>query len=330
MTAPLTLSATFLPNVRTRPLLDGTLSPARITLVATTMYAPEMFWRQLMFGDFDVSEMSIASLAIAISHGVTDWVALPVFTMRRFFHAEIQVRRDAGIERPADLRGKRVGVPEYQQTGAVWCRGVLADEFGVEPRELHWFMERRPETSHGGATGFSAPPGVRVDPIPTSSNIGAMLLDGSLDATVIYIPNFVPNPSMIDRSSARLDAIARPLFPDPAGEAQRYYAKTGIYPINHCVVVRRSLVEREPWIARSLFDAFESAKQHAARRRSALLEPMRETGVIGDGVAAGVERDVMTYGMDGTHAVLETITRYLDEQGLTARRLEPPEIFAKL
>ena len=144
--------------------------------------------------------MWISSLTISAARGVRDWVGLPVFSMRRFFHTGILVRADAGIARPQDLKGKRVGVPEYQQTAAVWCRGILSDEFGVDPRDLHWFMERPPEQSHGGSTGFTPPPGVRLEYIPTRTNIGEMLLAGELDATLLYLPE----PNLVDRSRADL------------------------------------------------------------------------------------------------------------------------------
>ena len=108
----------------------------------------------------------MSSLTIATSQGPTQWVALPVFTTREFFHLRILVRVASGIEKPADLKGKRVGVPEYQQTAAIWGRGVLQHEFGVHPRDIEWHMERTPETSHGGSTGFKPPEGVTVHRIP--------------------------------------------------------------------------------------------------------------------------------------------------------------------
>jgi 4,5-dihydroxyphthalate decarboxylase len=159
----LALSAALTDNVRTRPIIDGRISPEAIRLTTSVMSASEMFWRQLRFAEFDVSEMSLASLFISASRGDARWVALPVYTMRRFFHTWTWVRDDRGIEHPSDLRGKRVGVPEYQQTAAVWARGILLHEFGVHPRDIEWHMERTPDTSHGGATGFNPPQGVRIE-----------------------------------------------------------------------------------------------------------------------------------------------------------------------
>jgi 4,5-dihydroxyphthalate decarboxylase len=318
----LELSASMLPNARTRPILDGSVQPQGIRLIASPSGAPELFWRQLKFSEFDISEMSVASLTIATSKAPTEWVALPVFSMRRFFHSQILVRAAAGIDKPEDLRGKRIGVPEYQQTGAVWCRGVLSDEFGLDPRDSLWFMERTPEISHGGATGFVPPPGIRFEYIPPPNSIGAMLLDGTLDATLLYI-----EPSIVDRSTANLKVPAiRSLFPDSAAEAHRYFAKTAVYPINHTLVVRRSILEREPWIGRSLFDAFMEAKGIAGHRRASLLAPFDDTGIT-DGAPKAAEADVMAYGIKANKHILEMVMRHLEEQGLTERRMKLEEVF---
>src|SRR3981081_3626268 len=131
----LQLSLAITSNPRTWPILDGSVKPDGIELVPTILHPSELFWRQLRFADFDVSEMSFSSLMIARAGGDERWVGLPIFTTRKFFHAQILVRRDAGIEKPADLRGKRVGVPEYQQTAERWARGILQHEFGVSASE---------------------------------------------------------------------------------------------------------------------------------------------------------------------------------------------------
>ena len=292
-------------NERTRPLIEHTVEPAGIRLEITVLRPPEMFLRQLKFAEFDLSEMSLSSLIIATSQGPTEWVALPVFTVRRFFHTEILVRAGGGIELPADLRGKRVGVAEYQQTAALWSRGILKDEFGVDPRDIEWFMERTPEQSHGGATSFSPPAGVKLHYIPPETNIGDMIVAGELDATLVYIARG----TAIDRSNVDLKSRSdvNPLFPDARSEARRYYAKTGIYPINHTVVVRRSLLERYPHIAQSLYAAFVEAKARAVEERDETPAP---------------------YGIKESRRVLETIARYSFDQGLTNRIVGLDEVFA--
>src|SRR5579863_10545437 len=146
----LSVSIALSDNPNTRPLIDGDIEAEGLELTTTVLHPSEMFWRQLRFAEFDVSEMSMSSLLIATARGPTPWLALPVFTTREFFHTRILVRSDAGIAAPADLRGKRVGVPEYQQTAAIWGRGALENEFGVHPREMEFFMERG-DKSHGGA-----------------------------------------------------------------------------------------------------------------------------------------------------------------------------------
>src|SRR5262249_38720181 len=151
------------------------------------------------------------------------------------------------------MRGKRVGVPEYQQTAAIWSRGILEHEFGVHAREMEWFMERNPDKSHGGSTGFTPPPGVRLQYIPPTTDIGEMLIKGELDATLLYFGRR----NLVDRSSVDYtsDPRIQPLF-DPAVEGPRYFGKTGLFPINHTVVARRSLLEKHPWLALNLFSAF--------------------------------------------------------------------------
>ena len=320
------LSAAFAPNARTQPILDGAIHIEGVRLKTTGVHASEMFWRQLKFAEFDVSEMSCASLMIAASHGPVDWVAIPVFTMRRLFHTGILVRRGAGIEKPSDLSGKRVGVPEYQQTAAVWTRGILSDEFGVDPRTIEWFMERPLEQSHGGSTGFTPPDGVRLSYIPLQTNIGEMLGNGQLDATLLYLNDR----NLIDRSRSSISELAgvQTLFPSPAAEGRRFFAKTGIYPINHTVVIRRSVLERYPWIALNIYQGFVRVKEQLAAKRSLDLEPWVATGRLDEDALRELHSDPLPYGIASSRAVLETIARYLYEQGLTTRKVALEDVFA--
>ena len=325
--AALELSIALSRNPRTQALLDGQIAPKGIRLLGTAIHGSEMFWRQLKFSEFDVSDMSLSSLiAATVRGGATEWVALPVFTMRMFFHTGVLVRTDAGIEKPIDLHGKRVGVPEYQQTAALWTRGILHDEFGVEPSKIKWFMERPPEQSHGGATGFTPPPGIDLKYISRDTNIGEMLLNGELDATLLYLNTR----NLVDRSRADLSntSVVRTLFPDPKAEAHRYFAKTGIYPINHTIVVRRALLEQHPWIALSLYEAFVRAKNALVEEQDQLLDGFFACGVLDTGVRSTLMRDPLAYGIRAARPVLETIARYSYEQGLTTRRIGLDEIFA--
>jgi len=325
--AQLQLSLIMGSNDRSRPVLDGTISPDGIDLTSTVAHPSEIFWRQLKFQEFDVSEMSLSSLLMAMANGNTDWVGIPVFTSRRFFHTGSWVRSDAGVDQPSDLKGKRVGVPEYQQTAALWSRGVLKHEFGVEPSDLEWWMERTEERSHGGATGFQPPAGVRFNRIPGDDSIGAMLSDGRLDATLLYLTDN----NLVDRSRIRLEGnpAFKLLFADPAAEGRRYYAKTGIFPINHGMVVRRSIYEKHPWVALNIFNAFRLAKERVNARMRELSSTHFELGLLGSEARSALSVDAYPYGVKSNRKVLETVCDYSFEQGLTPRRMQLEEIFAE-
>src|SRR5258706_4782812 len=265
-------------NPRTWPVFDGKVEPDGITLIPSPVHPSELFWRQLRFADFDVAEMSFSSLIMARSKGDDRWVGLPIFTTRKFFHAEILVRKESGIDRPGDLKGRRVGVPEYQQTAALWTRGVLEHEFGVAPKDMQFWMERVPTHSHRGAIGFAPPPGVTIHQIPPEKSIGSMMLSGELDAAIHYIVHA----NLVDGSTADLwnHPEVKPLFPDPLAEGIRYYRKTGIFPINHGMVIRKEIVEKHPWVVLNLYKAFERANEIANRERLEHAEYHRAAGLL--------------------------------------------------
>jgi len=209
----LKLSIGLMDNPRTRPIFDGRVKPDGIDLIPSDVFASELFWRELKFEDFDLAEMSMSTLMMAVAAGDRRFVGIPVFTTRKFFHTEILVRRGAKIESPSDLKGKRVGVPEYQQTAALWTRGALEHEWGVAARDMEWWMERVPTHSHRGAVGFEPPAGVTIKQVLPEKNLGTMIVAGEIDAIVHYIAN----PNLVDRS--RIDLAKQPevraLFADP-------------------------------------------------------------------------------------------------------------------
>jgi 4,5-dihydroxyphthalate decarboxylase len=320
------ISMAMASNPRSLPVLDGRVKADGIDLIPTPLHPSEIFWRQLRFADFDVSEMSFSSLIMAMSKGDDRWIGLPIFTTREFFHTRILVRRDAGIERPADLKGKRVGVPEYQQTAALWTRGVLEHEFGVSPKDIEFWMERTPDHSHGGATGFRPPPGVTVNQIPREKNIGAMMLAGELHATLRY----ASHNNLVDRSRADLanHPDIRPLFPDPRAEGIRFYRKTGMYPINHGMVIRRELAEKYPWIALNLYKAFEDASAIADAERMEHVRYYLDTGRLPAETAEPLRTRLVRHGIRANRKALETAAQYSYEQGLTPRPMKLENVFA--
>lgn len=325
--ADLRISVALSSNAWTEPVFAGRVKPEGLEWSCSRVHPSEMFWRQLKFADFDVSEMSLSSLLISASHGKRDWVAFPVFTTRRFFHSTILVRSDAGIEKPEDLVGKRIGVPEYQQTAAVWARGALQHEWGVTADRLTWFMERSPERSHGGSTDFKPPGGVSLEYIPLSSSIQDMLEAGELDASLRYIPE----KNLVDRSrrpAASLRGV-RTLFPDPILEGVRYYEKTGIHPVNHVMVVRESLYRESPWVVLNLYSAMLEAKRLAMEDIAKGLEPYSQIGLVPPKSSLVVgSSDPVPYGFAGNPA-LKVLPTYLFEQGLTDRVVAVEEVFAE-
>src|SRR5215472_12100720 len=316
----LQLSLAITSNPRTWPILDGTVKPDGIELVPTILHPSEMFWRQLRFGDFDVSEMSVSSLLMARAGGDERWLGMPVFTTRKFFHTEILVGRDAKIETPADLKGRRVGVPEYQQTAALWTRGVLQHEYGVVQTEMEFWMERVPTHSHAGAVAFKPPPGVTIHQIPPEKSIGTMMVAGELDAVIHYIRHN----NLVDRSSVDLASHpdVKTLFPDPRAEGVRFYRKSGIYPINHGMVIRRELAEKHPWAVLNLLKAFEAANEVANQQRIEHTDYHAAAGLISPDCAKALRTPIIRHGIKANRLTIEAAAAYSVEQGLTPRQMK--------
>jgi 4,5-dihydroxyphthalate decarboxylase len=297
------VTAAFIDNPRTHALLSGAVSAHDLDWHVSAVGPGDLFYRQLKFAEFDVSELSMSSYAIGLAQGNDTWIGLPVFTSREFFHTGIIVREESPLHDPADLRGCRVGVLEYQQTSVVWIRGILQHRYGVDPRELDWYMERRPENSHGGSTGFTPPDGIRLQYVAAESSLAALLMADEIDAILFY-PAFG---DAIDRKPGEHRAAlrARTLLRDPAAEGTRYFEATGILPVNHGVVVRRSLVHEQPDLARRVYAALIASRD------------------------AGADANTFPYGIEANRTALETLTAYLYEQQLTARKLTLDELFVQ-
>jgi 4,5-dihydroxyphthalate decarboxylase len=320
------LSLGVTPNPRTIPVIEGKARADGIHLVPTVRHPSELFWRQLRFSEFDVSEISLSGLMMLVARGDERFIGLPIFTTRRFFHTGILVRRSAGIERPQDLKGKRVGIPEYQQTAALWIRAALQHEFGVEPKDMEFWMERAPSQSHGAGTGFKAPPGVTIHTIPQEKSIGSMMLSGELDAVLFYLTDA----NLIDRSRVDLanHPDIKPLFPDPLAEGVRYYRKTGIYPINHTMVIKRKVAEQHPWAMLNILKAFNDANEAANQERIEQTAYHIETGLLPAEAAKTIRTSLIQHGVGANRQVLEAAAKHSLEQGLTPRLIKVEELFA--
>ena len=224
--ANLKLSLITGPHERVMPLLDGRVKIEGVENLVYTISDPSVtFWRQLTFGEFEISEMSLSSYLIARSKGM-DMIAIPAFPARRFMHSELFINVDSGVKKPEDLAGKRIGVGDYQQTSALWTRGVLEHDFGVSQYEVEWWMERSEDLSHGGATGFAPPRGIKFQRIPENNSLASMLVNHELDAAPVSRA-FRPEQNIVDRST-RIRASGgdwskvKPVFPDKIAEGTRF------------------------------------------------------------------------------------------------------------
>lgn len=335
----LELSFAFAENARSRPILEGRIAPEGIDLRCTRSGMQELAWRQFHAHEFDASELSMSSMIAARSRDDDTFVALPIFTTRSFMQTNVLVREAAQINRPEDLVGKRIGVPEYQQTAALWARGILQHEYGVDPKDCHWYMERLPEQSHGGSTGFQPPEGLDFQYIPWEQSIAGMLLTGDLDASLlggswgVLAPaaNATRRKSIVNenRGTTRLGpgSGVRPLFPDPRAEGARYFAKTGIFPVNHGVAVQRSVLDRHPWVALNIYQAFLEAKDAWLADLHDATRPYLDTGVLNDEASKALEVDLFPYGVKANRTMLETLIDMSFEQGLSDRRITVDELF---
>ena len=329
-----TLSFASAINERTAPIMDGTVTAEGVDLVPIVSDPAETFWRVLRFGDFDISEMSISSFLIARSRGA-DLVAIPAFPSRRFMHLEVVCHRDAGITGPEDLKGKRLGVGEYQQTAALWTRGILEHDFGVSQRDIHWFMERTPSQSHGDATGFSPPEGIAFDRVPPEESLASMLVSHQIDAAMVKRAMRKDPGNLVERSAsarvslAELEAVTVPLFEDPIAEGRRFHTERGFVPVNHTYVIRGEVHRRHPWVALNVYKAMLEAKRVAERN---LLKSIPLSLIFREQYLEMTEQalghDLFPYGVRANRTALETIAAYSHEQGLTPEPARIDELFA--
>jgi 4,5-dihydroxyphthalate decarboxylase len=318
-------------NERVEPLMNGTIQVEGIELIPTYSHPAETFWRQLKFGEFEVAEMSMSSFLIARSQGA-DMVALPVFPSRRLFQTELSYHADSGIGRPEDLAGKRLGVAEYQQTAALWIRGILEHDFDVSQYKIHWYMERSEEMSHGGATGFKPPPGISFNRIAPNKSLASTLLANELDVAHVASP-WVLQANALDRSS-RIGggdwSKIKPLFPDRMAEGKRFFQQHGFLPVNHAYIIRGDIYKKYPWVAFNLYSGFVKAKSLA---REKLLDRIPSALFFGPEYVAMTRQmigdDPFPYGVKANRALLDTLVSFSHEQGLTPHRMAIDELFAQ-
>ena len=298
----------------TRALADGRVSIDGVALKFVNISPPsQIFLRMLHDEEFDASEMSLSNYMIALGKGDRRFVAIPVFPSRVFRHAYVWINTRSGIQKPQDLKGKRIGIADYSMTALLFVRGFLQHQYGVMPHDVHWFRRRSEHVS------IEIPAGVRIDNIGKDQTLDDLLEAGELDAVALTSP---PRGFL-----AGLPEVKR-LFPDARAVEAEYYRETKIFPIMHMVVIRRAIYEKDPSLAVRLAEGFETAKHLSfegyAEGLSCLpwihLDFEYARQVLGD--------DVYPYGVKKNLATLEAATLYSNEQGLTRRKFSVDELFA--
>ena len=318
---PLPLTMTFWDYDRVRALADGRVRIEGCDAVHFDLDIHDIFFRAIRNQEFDVTEMSFSSYMMMVDRGDAPYAAIPVFLSRMWRHSAIYIRTDRGIDGPEDLKGREVGVPEYQVTAALAARGLLADEYGVKASDVIWLTGGIEEPGRPEKIALDLPAGIVCRPIPADRSLSGMLADGALDAMISPLP-----PSAFLKG---LPDVGR-LFPDYRAREKEWYLKTGIHPIMHVAAIRRLLVERHRWLANNVYEAFEKAKEIA-------MPGLRNFGAVKATVpwlAAEVEEtvalmgeDYWPYGVEANRASIEAMTRYSHEQGLSRRRLTVEDLF---
>jgi 4,5-dihydroxyphthalate decarboxylase len=319
---PLTIAA--VPYDRVRPIIDGKVEVEGCEVNFFPLEPEEAFHRAFHSQDFDVTELSSSSHILTTARGDAPYIAVPVPILRIFRHGAVYVRADRGIERPEDLRGKTVGVPEYQMTAALWVRGFLADEYGVRAQDIRWRNGGLFEPGRMERTDIALPDDIELKPIPRHETLSGQFEAGALDALVSPRP-----PSGFGQGN---NAI-RYLFRDVRGAEEAYYKKTGLFPIMHLIAIRRSLVEKHPWLAVSVFKAFCQARDvaRAELRQVAALHPMALPWIVDDlrRVSAVMGPDFGGYGLAQNRKEIDAMLRWSVEQGLSRQTPSLEDLIAR-
>jgi 4,5-dihydroxyphthalate decarboxylase len=305
---------------RTRPLTDGTVQIDGVDPVFMALDPEEIFFRAFRHAEFDICELSLSSSTVKTAQGDFAYVGVPVFVSRAFRHTSIYVRTDR-VKKPADLKGRKVGVSEYQLTANVWARALLADEYGVKPSDIHWIRGGLEEVGRVEKIAINLPPDVKLEAAPADRTLNAMLEAGEIDAFI-----GPRTPSCFEQGKPNVGW----LWPDPMATAKEYFRKTGIFPIMHMIGVRRTLVAQHPWLPAAVLKAFTRAKTICL----ALLEETSASKVTLPFMEEQVRaaRDLMgadfwPYGIPANRKQLEYFLAQHHSQGLSSRLVKVEELF---
>jgi 4,5-dihydroxyphthalate decarboxylase len=305
---------------RTRALIDGSVAIDGIDPIYMTLGPEEIFFRAFRAAEFDICELSLSSYTVKTAQNNCAYIAVPAFVSRAFRHTAIYVRTDR-VKKPEDLKGRKVGLPEYQLTANVWARALLEDDYGVKPADVHWIRGGIEEAGRPEKLAIKLPRGVRLDNAPDGATISGLLEAGEIDGFIAPRP-----PTLVEKGHPNIGW----LFPDPVVVAKDYYKRTGLFPIMHVVGIRRTLAEKHPWLPGAVFKAFEQAKAVGIEKLSdtsatKVTLPFVEEALKSARTLMG--EDYWSYGVEKNRKVLDYFLAQHHAQGLSSRRVPVDELF---
>jgi 4,5-dihydroxyphthalate decarboxylase len=305
---------------RVRPLLDGAVAIDGVDATYMTLVPEEIFFRAFRHAEFDICELSMSSFALKTAQGDNPYVGVPAFVSRAFRHTSIYVRTDR-VRTPADLKGRKIGLPEYQLTANVWARAMLEDDHGVKPADVTWVRGGIATPGRPEKISIDLPSDIRLESAPDGTTISQLLERGDIDGFMAPRP-----PALADPNHPHVGW----LFPDPTAAAKDYYRRTRIFPIMHVVGVRREIADRHPWLPAAVLKAFEAAKAVALAKLSDTSATKVTLPFVEEQLTAAralMGHDFWSYGVEPNRHVLETFLRHHHGQGLSPRRLAVEELF---
>jgi 4,5-dihydroxyphthalate decarboxylase len=306
---------------RNRPLIDGRVQIDGVDPIFMTLAPEEIFFRAFRHREFDVCELSFSSYLVSLDQGEPAYVAIPAFLSRAFRHTSIVVRSDKGIARPEDLKGRKIGLAEYQLTANVWARAVLEDDHGVRPSDIVWVRGGMETPGRPEKIPLTLPPEIRLEEAPSGNSLNALLAAGEIDGFIG--PRTL---SCFDQGHPQV----RRLFPDPMAAASDYYRRTGIFPIMHLLGVRRDIAAAQPWLPAALLKAFTQSKEAAFKALADTAATKVTLPFVEEQIAAAralMGEDYWSYGVAANRRALESFLDHHHRQGLSKRRIALSEVF---
>ena len=306
---------------RIRPLVDGEVQIEGVDPVYLLQDPEEIFFRAFRHADYDICELSLSSYSVRTAAGNSPYLAVPIFPSRAFRHSSVYVRTDRGIDKPQDLKGKRIGVPEYQLTANVWARLMLEEDYGVKSSDVTWVRGGYEDPSRVEKIALNLPAGVTVEDAPAGQTLSNLLAAGEIDAVI------GPRaPSCFSKGHPKV----KYLFDDPQASAAEWYSRTKLFPIMHTLGVRKTLLQVHPWLPAALMKAFERSKEIAMARLSdtsatKVTLPFVEGQLLAARKLMG--EDFWSYGFHTNEQVLDRFLERHHAEGLSSRRLQPSELF---